>query len=364
MNFNRKYDYRRALCEDPELNGNMYNFDDTGFKMGTHNSSAVVIASKRRSKPESLQQDNRDKHHLSAWYKEDNLPRDWVIGVSKIGWTTNELGMKWLEHFDKHTKERTIGTHQEKIITLCMPPHSSHLLRPLGVGCFSPLKRAYGCQAEELMRNKINHITKIEFLSAFEQAYHKTITKGNIPGGFRVASLVPHDPEAVILRLDVKLRTPSPSAAEDLPWLSQTPNNTLELGSQSTLVKQKIQRHIDSSRSIMVVAFEKLAKGAAIIAQKLVLAQKRVSELGAANQAATQRRSHKRKRVQKGETLTVKEGEQLATLREFGARSDGKKVKKRARVQAGELSQRRRGRCGETGHHLRTYKQDIEDNSD
>ena len=91
----------------------------------------------------------------------------------------------------------------------------------------------------------------------------------------------------VILKLDVKLRTPSPPAVEDLPWLSQTPSNTLELGSQSTLVKQRIQRHIDSSPSSIVVAFEKLAKGAAIIAQKLVLAQKRVSELKAANQAAT-----------------------------------------------------------------------------
>jgi hypothetical protein len=213
-----------------------------------------------------------------------------------------------------------------------------------------------------MMRNRINHITKIEFLPAFQLAYRKTITKDNILGGFRGAGLVPHDPEVVISKLDVKLRTPSPPAIEDLPWLSQTPSNTLELGSQSTLVKQRIQRHIDSSPSSMVVAFEKLAKGAAIIAQKLVLAQKRVSELEAANQAATQRRSHKRKRVQKGETLTVEEGERLATLREFGARSDGKKVKKRVRVEAGEPSQRHCRRCGKTGHNSRTCKQDVEDN--
>jgi hypothetical protein len=214
-----------------------------------------------------------------------------------------------------------------------------------------------------MMRNRINHITKIEFLPAFQLAYRKTITKDNILEGFRGASLVPHDPEVVISKLDIKLRTPSPPAIEDLPWLSQTPSNTLELGSQSTLVKQRIQRHIDSSPSSMVVAFEKLAKGAAIIAQKLVLSQKRVSKLEAANQAATQRRSHKRKRVQKGEALTIEEGERLATLREFGARSNGKKVKKRARVKAGKPSQRHYRRCSKTGHNLRTCKQDIEDNS-
>jgi len=90
------------------------------------------------------------------------------------------------------------------------------------------------------MRNRINYITKIEFLPAFQLAYRKTITKDNILGGFRGAGLVPHDLEVVISKLDVKLRTPSPPAIEDLPWLSQTLSNTLELGSQSTLVKQRI----------------------------------------------------------------------------------------------------------------------------
>jgi hypothetical protein len=96
----------------------------------------------------------KGRHHLSAWYKEDNLPQDWVIAVSENGWTTNELGLQWLKHFDEHTKKRVVGTHrllaidgheshdslafqqyckENKIITICMPPHSSHLLQPLDV---------------------------------------------------------------------------------------------------------------------------------------------------------------------------------------------------------------------------------------
>ena len=106
----------------------------------------------------------------------------------------------------------------------------------------------------------------------------------------------------------------------------------------------------------MVVAFEKLAKGAAIIAQKLVLAQKRVSELEAANKAATRRRSYKRKRLQREGTLIVEEGEQLAALRESGVRSNRKKVKKRARAKVGEPSQRRCRRYGKVGHNSCIYK--------
>ena len=122
-------------------------------------------------------------------------------------------------------------------------------------------------------------------------------------------------------------------------------------------MKQRIQRHIDSLLSSIVVAFEKLAKGAAIIAQKLVLAQKRVFKLKAANKAATQRRSYKRKRVQREGTLVVKEEERLAVLKEFGACSNRKKAKKRARAKVGEPSQRHYRRCGEAGHNTRTCKQ-------
>jgi hypothetical protein len=65
-----------------------------------------------------------------------------------------------------------------------MPPHSSHLLQLLDVGCFAPLKKAYGCQAEKLRRNKITRITKTEFWPYFIAAHNYSITKSNIIGDF------------------------------------------------------------------------------------------------------------------------------------------------------------------------------------
>jgi hypothetical protein len=52
-----------------------------------------------------------------------------------------------------------------------------------------------------------------------------------------------------------------------------------------TLVKVRIQRYIDSLPTSIVTAFEKVLKGAAIIAHKLVLAQKEIAELKIANKA-------------------------------------------------------------------------------
>jgi len=48
-----------------------------------------------------------------------------------------------------------------------MLAHLSHILQPLDIGYFSPLKMAYGRQVKKLIRNRINYITKIEFLLAF-----------------------------------------------------------------------------------------------------------------------------------------------------------------------------------------------------
>ena len=66
VKFNRKYDYKRALCEDPAviapwfrlvqnvkakygiLDEDIYNFDEIGFMMGVISTGAVVTGSKRQ----------------------------------------------------------------------------------------------------------------------------------------------------------------------------------------------------------------------------------------------------------------------------------------------------------------------------
>ena len=84
-----------------------------------------------------------------------------------------------------------------------MPVYSSYLLQPLDVGIFLPLKVAYRRQVEQLMRSHINHITKIKFLPCFKAAFNATITCSNITGSFKDTSLIPFNPDAVLLKLKV-----------------------------------------------------------------------------------------------------------------------------------------------------------------
>jgi hypothetical protein len=91
-----------------------------------------------------------------------------------------------------------------------------------------------------------------------------------------------------------------------------------------------------------------------------VLAQREIAELKVANEAATRRKSHKRKRLQAEGSLIVEDRARLTALKEFRARSDRKKLKTRVHAEAGELSQRQCRRCNQTGHNVRTCKQVVE----
>jgi hypothetical protein len=142
--------------------------------------------------------------------------------------------------------------------------------------------------------------------------------------------------------------------------VSKTPSNTLEFRSQSTLIQERIRRHVNSLPTYIVKAVKKLAKGAEIIAHSLVLISNQVKELQAANEAASRRKARKRKRIKAEGTLTAKEGVRLTTLKEFTARSNRKKAKKSARAKSSELTQRRCRHCSEARHNLRTCKQEAE----
>ena len=78
------------------------------------------------------------------------------------------------------------------------------------------------------MRAYINHISKLEFLCAFREAFFASIIEKNIQGGFAGAGIVPYDLERVLSKLDIKLYTLLPPTLRPgtvKPWVSQTPHN-------------------------------------------------------------------------------------------------------------------------------------------
>jgi hypothetical protein len=114
-----------------------------------------------------------------------------------------------------------------------MPAHLLYLLLPLNVGCFAVLKRLYGQRIEEYMRNGVNHIDKQDFLNAYYFARIETMNTRHICSSFAAAGLVSYDPERVLSKLHIRLRTPTPlpipTVAKQANWVPETPYNTAEL---------------------------------------------------------------------------------------------------------------------------------------
>ena len=96
-----------------------------------------------------------------------------------------------------------------------MPAYLLHLLQPLNVGCFSPLKRAYSDKISSLARYSSKQIKKEAFLLAFKVAFKRLIIKENICVSFRGAGLVLYNLEAVLLKLNIVLRTLTLPKPED-----------------------------------------------------------------------------------------------------------------------------------------------------
>lgn len=423
--FTRRYDYQRALCEDPKLiqpwfelvretvakygilEEDFHNFDETGFMMGMISTTLVVTSSDRYGRPTLAQPGDREwvsviqsissrgevippfiivagQYHLSNWYEDSVLPKDWVISTTPNGWTTNEKGVEWIRHFEKHTMPRTRGAYrlltmdgheshhstefelfckEHKIITLCMPSHSSHILQPLDVGCFGPLKKAYGKEIEVLMRAGITHITKADFLPAFRAAFKAAMTDKNIQGAFRGAGLIPFDPKSVLSRLDIRPRTPlAVEEATELPrlWVPKTPNNPTEATSQTDYIKKRISHHQGSSPTSILSAVDQITKGTCGIMHKLALLKSEVEQLRKANALLSKRRRARKTRLRQGGSMTIDEGQAIKDQNDVEEQIRQEERRTRGRKPRHETKARRCGVCGKPGHNARTCQIDVE----
>ena len=100
-------------------------------------------------------------------------------------------------------------------------------------------------------------------------------------------------------------------------------------------------------------------KGLTLKVHSHTLLEARIASLEQVNQATSERKKRKKKRIQKGGTLSQAEAEVIVTQRDAEAQLE---VERRGeRVQAGASS---RGiphcrRCGKAGHNKRTCKHDI-----
>nr|XP_001392020.2 transposase [Aspergillus niger CBS 513.88] len=218
--FARRLNYQRAKMEDPEVikdwfkrvqeviqeygisSDDIYNFDETGFAMGMIATYKVVTSSQRAGRPSLVQPGNRE----------------WVTAIECIRSNGEVLPSTLIFKGKTHLKAWYEGQS--------IPP--TWRFEPLDVGCFSVLKRTYGGMVQKQMQYGRNHIDKLDFLEVYPKAHQCALSKSNIISGFRATGLVPLDPDQVLSRLHIRLKTPP---TPDTSKISGTP--TSETASKS-----------------------------------------------------------------------------------------------------------------------------------
>jgi len=175
--------YWRLIIKEKIRPKNTYNIDESGFSIGTMESTRIITDSTLRTKHqahpgrqewvsfvECICGDGtilpppgifKGKDVLQHWIPHQVL-NSWYFSANTKGWTSNLHGLEWLRRvFEPLTRAKAQGQYrllicdghdshisgsfiahclQNKILLIILPPHTSHLLQPLNVAIFGPLK--------------------------------------------------------------------------------------------------------------------------------------------------------------------------------------------------------------------------------
>jgi hypothetical protein len=301
--------------------------------------------------------------------------------VSNNGWTTNEIGLRWLQKiFIPYTNSRVRGrfpllilnghgSHltpqfdriyaENDIIPLYMPSHSSYLLQPLNVRCFAVLKRAYSRFVSDLARTGYNHINKLDFLADYPRARIEAFQSNIIRNSFVAASIILVDPERVLSKLTICLRTPTPQSSRPSSRSSQftpkTPRTVIQLEKQASMLEELHKQLSKSPPTPSKTIVNQIIKGCAITMHSAALLAKENADLRAANKKKIQKRTRSTIRIAHEGGLSIKEGLQLVQQPIQPAKANEVVSHEQGDLPTRQDQPRRRalpkcGGCGEIGH--------------
>ena len=160
--------------------------------------------------------------------------------MSPNGWTDAELGSIWLERvfeketrtkltneddfrlliLDGHTSHCTLKflalAEMHRIIILCLPPHSTHVLQPCDVGAFGPLSKCYRKEVSKYAKLNIP-IRKDNVLQLYGRARLLALKDKTIKSSFRKTGIYPFNPAALSDKVFAPALNTTYQASQPLP---------------------------------------------------------------------------------------------------------------------------------------------------
>jgi DDE superfamily endonuclease len=236
-------DFQATLAEYGVVMEDVWNMDESGFRIGCLN-GRIVITHANTKAVYLADPDVRDwvttietisaggeripamlilagQTHLEKFFAND-LEDDTLLGVTTTGYSNDLMGLEYIEHFNKMTEKKRVGewrmlvfdghgSHmsdaftwycwKHNIIPFRLIPHSTHLLQPLDIGIFQPLKHWHQVAIENKIEFGDLEFTKVDFLMAYQTMANRTFKSKTILSAWKKAGLLPLDPQVVIDKL-------------------------------------------------------------------------------------------------------------------------------------------------------------------
>ena len=251
------------ILKDPTR---IFNLDETGFSLDPGTGKVLVL---RGMKNCFIEQSNKHKSNITilATVRADGVavsplviyPRkrisfqivenmkkipdeyDFTVGKSESGYINmesfyeymmNDLD-KWLTennvqrpvliytdwHESRCNRYLSQALDAKEIILIGLLPNTTHLLQPLDVCVFFPLKAAWRKAAREYIKEDDEFIKQETFANVAIPLYYKYVTKKNIESGFRKCGLYPFDdvaPDFSKLEANTARKRPSTTLFEGI----------------------------------------------------------------------------------------------------------------------------------------------------
>jgi len=371
------YDFRDVLTKYAIQPDDIWNMDESGFRIGVGRGHLVITLIKKgplRAIDPGVRDLVSDVEAISAggakippmliipginilnkWMQENDLDDDLLLATTESGYSNDEKTFDWLKHFDFHSRKAQVGAHRllimdnygshltyeflqyadlYNIVIFTLPPHSTHLTQPLDVGIFQPMKHYHSEVIDETIRLGSTSFNKQDFLASFTSLRAKAFTESNTRSAFKQTGLVLYSPKVVLEK--VRAWQPPESTPPRDPFLSSppieaTPHGPREIQKLGTELQDDLDDY-DIPEELRE-KFGRYIKGSLVGASSLALAERDI-------EATHNHSKAKAKRDKLGGSVAQKVG--VITVRQArGKITAGVEEERKKRVRASEREEKR-----------------------
>ncbi len=240
------YDFRDVLTKYAIQSNDIWNMNESGFRIEVERDHLVITLIKKRSlraidlKVRNLVSDvkminaEREKiflmlivleiNILNKWVQKNDLNDDLLLATTESEYSNDEKTFDWLKHFDFHSWKTQVEAHRllimnnykfhliyeflqyvnfHNIVIFTLFSHSTHVTQSLNVRIFQLMKHYHSKVIDETIWLESTSFNKQNFLAFFISLRVKIFTESNIRSTFKQTELVSYSSKVMLKKMRV-----------------------------------------------------------------------------------------------------------------------------------------------------------------